>query len=76
MRALLHDYSTVAWAGNGNYIINPTSVADAQMTEAPDGSHTYTFTIHEDLVYSDGTPITADSTTPPMASIAVSTSLG
>ncbi len=59
VRALLHDYSTVAWAGNGNYIINPTSVADAQMTEAPDGSHTYTFTIHEDLVYSDGTPITA-----------------
>lgn len=43
----------------GAYAWNPTVVVDHQETENEDGSKTFTIQIADDLVFSDGSPITA-----------------
>lgn len=44
---------------NGRAAVNPTAVSDLQVTENGDGTVTYTITIHDDLRFSDGSPVTA-----------------
>ena len=60
VRALIHGYNLVVWdASNGMFVTDPTVVSELSATQAPDGSRTYTLTLYDDLMYCDGTPITA-----------------
>lgn len=56
---LTNTYGTVDMTSDGVYVINNTVVKDYTTTENEDKSKTYTWTINENLVYNDGTPITA-----------------
>ena len=56
---LIHGYATVVSDIDGNYVYDPTVVASHTETENEDGTKTYTVTINDGLVWSDGTPITA-----------------
>jgi len=55
----INGYSTVAITFDGEYVVDTTVVKDYKVTENEDGSKTYTWTIVDNLVYDDGTPITA-----------------
>ena len=59
MYDLLHGYTTVTSTKEGEYEYDPTVVASHEETENEDGTKTYTVTINDGLVWSDGTPITA-----------------
>lgn len=57
VRALIHGYSLVKWnADEGKYEINQPNVTGGAASEEYD---MYTFSISDNLTYSDGTPITA-----------------
>lgn len=56
---LIHGYSTVVSDKEGAWVYDPTVVASHEETENEDGTKTYTVTINDGLVWSDGTPITA-----------------
>ncbi len=49
----------VSVTADGRYTVNPTVVRDFQRTENADGTVTFTFTLHDDLKFSDGSPVTA-----------------
>ncbi|HLS53970.1 MAG TPA: ABC transporter substrate-binding protein [Tissierellaceae bacterium] len=53
-------YGTVDMKFDGEYVVNETVVKDYQVEENEDGSKTYIWTINDNLVYADGTPITAE----------------
>ncbi|MCL2031279.1 MAG: ABC transporter substrate-binding protein [Oscillospiraceae bacterium] len=60
IKTLLHGYMgnyTVTPAGE--YVINPTVVKDTATATDAAGNKTYTFTLHNDLKWSDGSAITA-----------------
>ncbi|MBQ6660283.1 MAG: hypothetical protein IJM57_02505, partial [Lachnospiraceae bacterium] len=57
MTSGLETVSTVT--KDGSYKWNPTVVADHVETENEDGSKTFQITIQKDLVFSDGSPVTA-----------------
>ena len=60
VRMLLHDYNLVYWNGEvGAFTANPTVVADLAAYETEAGDHEYEIVLHEDLFYSDGSPVTA-----------------
>lgn len=50
---------TVTTAKDGSVVVNPTVTKDIQEVDNEDGSRTYTITLHEDLKFSDGSPVTA-----------------
>ena len=53
-------YATTYYDEAGEFHVNPTVVVgEPEVTENADGSKTYQFTINENLVWSDGNPITA-----------------
>lgn len=56
---LMNDYGTVMTDQGGQYVVNSTVVKDLTTTENADGSKTFTITINEGLVFSNGDPITA-----------------
>ena len=56
---LIHGYGTVTSDMEGEWVFDPTVVASHEEVENEDGTKTYTVTINEGLVWSDGTPITA-----------------
>lgn len=58
VRQLLHDYQTIAWTSDGLYTVNNTVVRNFA-TNLVNGNRRYTFTLHDDLYYSDGSKITA-----------------
>jgi peptide/nickel transport system substrate-binding protein len=58
VRTLLHGYQTVAWA-DGRPWFNRTAVKNANAQKSMDGAWVFTLEIAEDLVYNDGTPLTA-----------------
>lgn len=58
VRALLHGLSTVSWTMERQYGVDETVVAKVKATIENDDK-TYTFTLNDDLAYSDGTKITA-----------------
>ncbi len=59
MYSLINGYSAVALTKDGEFEFDPTVVASHEETENEDGTKTYTVTINDGLVWSDGTPITA-----------------
>lgn len=52
-------YSTTETNFLGEFVINETAVKSYDVVSHEDGSKTYTFTINEGLMFSDGSPITA-----------------
>ena len=56
---LIVGLETVSTTKEGGYQVNATVVKELVETENEDGSKTYTITIHDDLKFSDGSPITA-----------------
>ena len=59
LKDLMSGYETVSWTKEGRYEINPIAVKSWKATENADGSKTYIFNIADNLVYNDGTKITA-----------------
>ncbi len=59
LKTLMSGYETVSWTKEGRYAINPTAVKSWKATDNADGSKTYVFNIANNLVYNDGTKITA-----------------
>lgn len=57
--SLLNSYSAVAQTKEGQFVYDETVVASHEEVENEDGTKTYTVTINDGLVWSDGTPITA-----------------
>lgn len=51
--------STYEYTTAGQYVVNPNAVSNLEITEDEAGNKTYAFTLCEDMVWSDGTPITA-----------------
>ena len=60
VRMLLHGYNLMQWNTElGNYGVDDSVVSGLVVTDRHDGNRTYTIALYEDMVYSDGTPITA-----------------
>ena len=59
IQTLSSGLGTVETDITGLYAWNPTVVASHKETENEDGTKTFEITIHNDLVFSDGSPITA-----------------
>ncbi len=57
---LTHMQATMEWDFEGAPHVNYNAVESVENEENEDGSMTYTWTIKDDLVWSDGTPITAE----------------
>ena len=56
---LINGYGTYVMSEEGPFVVDPNVVKEEVRTENADGTATYTFTIHDDLVWNEGTPITA-----------------
>jgi peptide/nickel transport system substrate-binding protein len=52
-------YDTIDFTADETFIVNPIAVKSWSTEEHEDGSKTYTFEIYDNLVYNDGTAITA-----------------
>ena len=60
VKLLLMEYTgTMAVANNGEIVENPMVVAGKEVTEDEAGNKTYTWTLQDDLKWSDGSAITA-----------------
>ncbi len=59
IKDLLHGYENIVWTRTDGYQVNNTVVTEFSTELDAEGNKTYFFTIAEDLVYSDGSPITA-----------------
>lgn len=60
IRGLIYGYGTYAVTPGGEIVLNPTVVEDLDIAvDAVSGAKTYTFTIADDLLWSDGVSITA-----------------
>lgn len=59
VNGFLSGYSTYELTREGEFVLNDTAVEKLDVTENASGTKTYTYTIADGLVYSDGTPITA-----------------
>ena len=60
IKNLLHDYGTYTTDEGGAIVLNTTVVkGDPEVTTDEAGNKTFTFTLNENLVWNDGTPITA-----------------
>lgn len=60
IRGLMNDYSTVAFDKGGAMVLNESVTQSIDSVVNEDGTKTFTVKIHEDLVFSNGTPITAE----------------
>lgn len=58
-KMVIDEYNTVDMTSAGEFVVNNTAVKDYKTTENEDGSKTYTWTINDNLVWNDGTPIKA-----------------
>ena len=59
IRSLIYGYGTYSLNRAGEIVLNETVVDELEVVENTDGSKTYTFTIYDDLYWSDGVNITA-----------------
>lgn len=60
VRLLLHGYNLVTWDGEeGMFIFDPSVANGLAEIDKENGDRTYYISLYSDLVYSDGTPITA-----------------
>jgi len=60
VRALLHGYATVAWTRTLGLAINGTVVTGMTAEAKANGNRVYTVVLAEDILYNNGTPITAE----------------
>ena len=60
IRGLMNDYSTVAFDKGGAMVLNQSVTQSIDSVVNEDGTKTFTVKIHEDLVFNNGTPITAE----------------
>ena len=56
---MLHGYGTVVTTKEGEWVEDPTVVADLKSTDNEDGTKTYTITLNDGLLWSDGSAVTA-----------------
>ena len=60
VRALVHGYRLFVWSGDIRmFRQNPAAVRAMATAEDEEGNRCYMIILHDDLKYSDGTPITA-----------------
>ncbi len=59
IKVLTTGYQTIVRNKKGNFVQNPTAVETMTTKDNPDGTKTYTFTIKDDLFYSDGSKVSA-----------------
>ena len=59
IREMINDYSTVSFNQGGAMVPNASVTESMEGVVNEDGSKTYTIKIFEDLVFNDGSPITA-----------------
>lgn len=59
IEGLVNGLETVSTTKEGGFVWNPTVVESHEEVVNADGSKTFTITIKQDLVFSDGSPITA-----------------
>lgn len=59
VRGLIHGYATIAWVAQGTYEMDPVAVEEITTSDDENGNRTYTIKIQKDLLYNDGTQITA-----------------
>jgi len=61
VKELIYDkgYPTIAYTADGQFVVNPMVVKGLLIETNEDQSKTYTLRLHENLKFSDGTPITA-----------------
>lgn len=59
VRDLIFSYGTYVTNKFGQIVLNPTVVDSVTTATDAEGNKTYTFVIHDDLLWSDDTPITA-----------------
>lgn len=60
VRALIHGYNLVNWDQNqGTYVMDPSVVKDYSVALDENDNKIFTLLLWDDLMYSDGTPITA-----------------
>ena len=60
IRGLMNDYATVVFDKGGAMVINESVAKSVESAMNEDGTKTFTVTLHEDLVFNNGTPITAE----------------
>ena len=59
VRRLLHQYNTVVREPDGRLSANAVAVRNLDIADDAQGSRVFTVTLHDDLFFSDGTPVTA-----------------
>ncbi len=59
VRSLLYGYNTITWLRTGELMFDGTAIAGVNVLSESDGRRVYVISLMTDLVYSDGTPITA-----------------
>ncbi len=59
VRDMIYGYGTYDFTDEGEFVLDKTVVKEEKVDVNDDGSKTYTFTINNDLKWSDETPITA-----------------
>lgn len=60
VRTLINGYETYSATPDNKFVLNKTVVKKVSTTEDADGNKTYTFDIHKDLKYNDGSKVTAE----------------
>ena len=60
VKYLIAGYQTVTYTKEGTYEVDPTVVKNLDVKENEDGSKTFTFTLNENLEYSNGLKIKAE----------------
>ncbi|NLW20257.1 MAG: ABC transporter substrate-binding protein [Clostridiales bacterium] len=59
IRGLMNDYDTIVFNDGGALVVNDSTAESVTWEDNEDGTKTFTVKIAEDLVFNDGTPITA-----------------
>ena len=59
IRSLIYGGETVSVMAEDTFIQNASVISSMEISDGPDGSRTYTFTLVGGLCYSDGSPLTA-----------------
>ncbi len=59
VRRLLHQYNTVVRQPDGHLVVNDVAVRSLDTALDAQGNRVFTVTLHDDLFFSDGAPVTA-----------------
>lgn len=59
IRSLINDYGTISYNQGGAMVQNASVTESVESVVNEDGTKTFTIKIHEDLVFNDGSPISA-----------------